>query len=213
VENGRPATAAGPALRARFPARIRPTTPSLATFETVPPEPLLAEAADAYLAAFARAPYRETEADREAFVDRVRRYSGRDGFRLVLARSGDAAVGVGLGVVAHAGDWWRDRVAEECRPEDVDRWLGDACLEFVHLAVRPEHEGAGIGGAIHDAVLAGAPAPTAVLTVDRRAERARRLYDSRGWEVLQEGVTVGEGEDLVLMGRLLQSQSKSNPPR
>jgi hypothetical protein len=173
------------------------------TFTSVPPEPVLARAGDVYLDAYARPPHGEAAADREAFIDRVRRYARRDGFRLVLASSGEDAVGVGLGVVAYPGDWWRDRVAEQLEAREVQEWLGDACLEFVHLGVRSGYEGRGIGSAIHDAVLAGRPAPVAVLTVLRRAEAARRLYARRGWTVLRDAVTVGASEGVILMARRL----------
>jgi GNAT superfamily N-acetyltransferase len=177
--------------------------PELETSDSVPPEPLLARAADAYLDAFSRPPYLETDDSRTAFVDRLRRYESRGGFRLALACQDDEVPGLALAVVARPGDWYRERVAEQLDEAEVDEWLGDSCLELVHLAVRPDREGHGIGGALHDAVLTGAPADTAILTVHPEGRRARRLYERRGWRVLRERVSIGAARDFILMTRRL----------
>jgi GNAT superfamily N-acetyltransferase len=176
----------------------------LATYVSVPDAGIVARVADAYLDVFSLAPYDETEDDRAAFVDRVQRMGRRHGFRLIVAWDGEIAAGLGLAAVAHPGDWWRDRVAECLEQGEVDEWLGDACLELVHLAVRPPRQGNGIGGAIHDALLEGVSAPTAVLTVHPAAAPARRLYARAGWIVLRDAVTVGVSRDVVLMARRLR---------
>jgi GNAT superfamily N-acetyltransferase len=138
---------------------------------TEPPADLLDNAESVYAAAFAEAPYREGPAEAAAFRARVLRYAAeRDGFRLVVVDDAGPA-GVGLAVLARPGDWWRDRVAAALDPDpDADpdaalagRWLGDACLEVVHLAVHPRARGRGLGRLVHDLLIAGAPAPTAVL--------------------------------------------------
>jgi GNAT superfamily N-acetyltransferase len=158
---------------------------------TEPPADLLDSAESVYAAAFAEAPYREGPAEAAAFRARVLRYAAeRDGFRLVVVDDAGPA-GVGLAVLARPCDWWRDRVAAALDADtdpDADpdaalagRWLGDACLEVVHLAVHPRARGRGLGRLVHDLLIAGAPAPTAVLTCDPRAEPARHLYTARGW--------------------------------
>jgi ribosomal protein S18 acetylase RimI-like enzyme len=178
------------------------------THTAVPPDAVLTAAADAYIDVFAQPPYGETAADRQAFLDRVRRYAQRDGFRLVLASTEEAiVVALALVVVAHPGDWFRDRVAEQLDPSEVAEWLGDSCLELVHLAVRPAYSRRGIGLAVYDAALAGCPAPTAILTVHPAAGPARRLYARQGWTVLRERVTIGAGEGVILMGRSLATLS------
>ena len=175
--------------------------------DRLPPEPVVAAAADAYLEGFAGPPYFETADDRTEFIDRLRRYDSRDGFRLVLARDGRGdghggrIVGIGLAVVARAGDWWRDRVAEALGTQDTERWLGDPVLEVVHLAVVPAARERGVGGAIHDAMLAGADAPMAVLSVRLDAEAARSLYRARGWRILRERISIAGREDVTLMVR------------
>jgi GNAT superfamily N-acetyltransferase len=177
--------------------------PEIAVHTALPTDAEIDRAADAYLAGFSGPPYFETEASRADFRDRVRRYAGRDGFRLVVASEGGAATGVGLAVIGHPGDWWRDQVAAQLSPAEVAEWLGDAVLEVVNLAVRPGSRGRGLGAAMLAALLANAPAPTAVLTADSRATPARNLYATRGWIVLREQIRIGGGEPAALMVRRL----------
>jgi GNAT superfamily N-acetyltransferase len=173
--------------------------PRIAVHTSLPTSVEIERAADAYLAGFSGAPYFETEASRAGFVDRVRRYAGRDGFRLVVASEGDAAAGVGLAVIGHPGDWWRDQVAAQLSRRDVDEWLGTSVLEVVNLAVRPEWRGRGLGARVLAALVAGATTSSAVLTVDTRATPARTLYTTRGWIVLRDRIAIGDGEPATLM--------------
>jgi len=171
------------------------------TYRTLRDEDVIEAAADLYLAAFSRPPYGETAIDRAGFIDRVRRYAGRDGFRLATASDGTGISGLVLAVVAHPGDWYREELAGQLTSAEVDRWLGERCLEVVHLAVRPAAEGQGIGSRLLGAVVADAQAPTGVLTVDPRADRARRLYAHQGWQVVREDVTIGERGPMELRAR------------
>jgi ribosomal protein S18 acetylase RimI-like enzyme len=171
--------------------------------ETLPTDAVIERAADAYLAGFSGPPYFETEADRFGFIDRVRRYALRDGFRLAIASIDDSPVGVGLAVIGRPGDWWRDQVASQLTETEVRTWLGEGALELVNLAVRPERRGLGVGAALHDALLARPPVPTAVLTADVAATPARHLYASRGWSVLREPFAIAGGEPVVLLVRRL----------
>jgi GNAT superfamily N-acetyltransferase len=152
-------------------------------FIGVPPEPALTAARTIYAAAFGQPPYNEGSEQADAFVTRVRRYAAeRDGLRLVLV---DEAA-VALAVLARPGDWWRDRAAEAVGPAQTARWIGDLCLEVVHLAVRPDRQGRGLGRLTHDLLLAGSPAPTALLTCSPQAKPAYNLYRSRGWTTFNE---------------------------
>jgi GNAT superfamily N-acetyltransferase len=176
-------------------------TVDVSVFKELPTEDLIERAADCYIASFREPPYNEPEDARQGFVDRLRRYSARDGFVLAVAADGDDVVGIALAVTAHPGDWWRDTVAQQLAVGEQRDWLGDSCLEFVHLAVVPSRQGSGIGGLLHDAVLTSSTAATAVLTVDRQVERAYRLYLNRGWTVLRDAITVGAGTEMTLMAR------------
>jgi GNAT superfamily N-acetyltransferase len=155
---------------------------------STPPDKLLREAVTVYRAAFGQPPYGETAELAAEFAERVRRYAReRDGFRFVTARSDDRQlVALALAVWARPGDWWRDKVASAISPELAGRWLGGLCQEIVHLAVTPRAQGSGAGRLVHDVLIAGRPARTAVLSVHPLAVPAQRLYLSRGWTILTE---------------------------
>jgi GNAT superfamily N-acetyltransferase len=180
-------------------------TVAIEVHATVPSRDRLLSAAEAYIATFSRPPYDEPPSARDAFLERVERYSQRDGFALALAIDGGQVSGLALAVTAHPGDWWRDQVAANLSPVEIDRWLGEATLELVHLAVVPVAQGHGVGGRLHDEILAGSSCSSGILTVDPRAMPARRLYDSRGWIVVRESALVGTSSGAILMGRRLNA--------
>jgi GNAT superfamily N-acetyltransferase len=147
---------------------------------------VLREAVAVYHAAFAQPPYGETAEMAEEFAERVQRYAReREGFRLVTAADDDGQmIAVALAVLARPGCWWRDKVAGAVSPPLAVSWLGELCQEVVHLAVVPGAQGQGVGRLVHDVLIAGRPAPAAVLSVHPEAEPAQRLYLGRGWTIL-----------------------------
>jgi GNAT superfamily N-acetyltransferase len=186
---------------------------SIAIYESLPPDDVIELAGDAYLAGFSGPPYFETMEDRAAFVERVRRYATRVGFRLALAIIDDAPAGVGLAVIGRPGDWWRDQVVSRIEPAEAARWFGDGVLELVHLAVRPEDRGRGLGAALHDALLANASVPTAALSADPAPTPARHLYEKRGWVVLRDSMSIGVGPPVALLVRDLPALRNEAAPR
>jgi GNAT superfamily N-acetyltransferase len=153
---------------------------------TVPDAGQIRDARACYAAAFAQAPYHETEEQAAALDERLLRYATtRDGFRLVIARAPDGQpAGMALAVLARPGDWWRDQAEAALTGEQAARWLGEVCLEVVHVAVLPGVQRQGIGRAMHDVLISGPPAPTGLLSCHPEAIAAQRLYLSRGWTVL-----------------------------
>lgn len=121
----------------------------------------------------------------------------REGFRLVTAECEDELVGFGWGYTGQRGQWWADRVAGALGA-DADEWIGGH-LEFVELAVLPAHQGRGLGGLLHDALLRDLPHERALLQTDADSRSAgHRLYTARGWDV------VGRlPEEKVVMGKRL----------
>jgi GNAT superfamily N-acetyltransferase len=105
-----------------------------------------------------------------------------------------------LAVLAGPGTWWRDQVAEAVL-EHAERWLGERCLEIVHVAVTPAAQGRGVGRLVHDVLIAGSPAPTAVLSCHPEAVPAQRLYLSRHWTVLTKSFQLGGNVPHWLMAR------------
>jgi GNAT superfamily N-acetyltransferase len=172
----------------------------------MPKASTLREAVAVYHAAFARPPYGETAEMAEEFAERAQRYAReREGFRLVTAHQDDGKmIAIALAVLARPGGWWRDQVASAIPQPLADRWLGDLCQEIVHVAVIPDAQGRGIGRLVHDVLIAGRPAPTAVLSVHPRAEPAQRLYESRGWTILTREFRTQPGQLAYwVMGRQL----------
>ena len=153
---------------------------------TVPDAGALREAVAVYHAAFAQPPYDETAEMAEALAEKVERYAReREGLRLATVRDDDGRMtAIGLAVLARPGTWWRDKVAGALPQPVADQWLGELCLEVVHLAVIPAAQGRGTGRLVHDVLIAGRPAPTAVLSVHPEGVPAQRLYQGRGWTTL-----------------------------
>ena len=173
---------------------------------SVPDARTLREAVAVYHAAFAQPPYGETAEMAEALTERVQRYAReREGFRLVTAARDDGQlIAIALAVLARPGGWWRDKVAGALPPPLAGSWLGELCQEVVHLAVIPQAQGQGVGRLVHDVLIAGRPAPTAVLSVHPEAEPAQRLYQGRGWTTLtREFRTQPEQPASWVMGRRL----------
>ena len=74
----------------------------------------------------------------------------------------------------------------------------------MELGVAPEYRGRGIGGRLHDELLATASGTTAVLSTERSNERARRFYAKRGWKTLLEEISFGAGyPPFVVLGKRL----------
>jgi ribosomal protein S18 acetylase RimI-like enzyme len=161
---------------------------------TAPDAPTMTEAVGVYVAAFGQPPYGEDAAAGAAFAERVGRYArDRAGFRFILARDdGGVPAGTCLAVVAHPGDWWREQAAAGLNPATTRRWLGESCLEVVHVAVAPARQRQGLGRLMLDVLVAGRPAPTGVLSCHPEAAAAQGLYLSQGWTVLTKDFSAGQ---------------------
>ena len=126
-----------------------------------------------------------------SFAELAREHAARDGFRAAAAFDEETLVGFTYGCHGRPGQWWYDHVARALAPDERRRWL-DASFELVELHVRPDHQGRGLGAALHDLLLAGVRRATAVLSTPAVEGRAMLLYRARGWQVLAEG-TLFEG--------------------
>jgi ribosomal protein S18 acetylase RimI-like enzyme len=172
----------------------------------VPDPQTLQDAVAVYHAAFSQPPYGETAEAARGFADRVHRYAAeREGCRLVTARDDTGQMtAIGLAVLARPGNWWRDQAAAAIPGPLAGRWIGDLCLEVVHLAVIPAAQGRGNGRLVHDVLIAGRPAPTAILSVHPEAGAAQRLYQGRGWTTLTADFRTQPAQPRYrLMGRQL----------
>jgi ribosomal protein S18 acetylase RimI-like enzyme len=115
----------------------------------------------------------------------VPRHLERDGFRFLAEHDDEGTLaGIAYGYRGAAGQWWHDLVAEAMDEAARARWLAPGHFELVELAVRPDLRRRGIGGRLHDALLDGLDAPTAVLSTETDNEPALALYGARGWQVV-----------------------------
>jgi ribosomal protein S18 acetylase RimI-like enzyme len=141
------------------------------------------------------------DASRDRIAEILPRHLGRDGFRFHGAFAGDRVVGFVYGYLGGPGQWWHDRVVTALGREASARWLPPGHFEFTELHVRPEWQRRGIGGRLHDALLAGVDAPTAVLSTQTDNEPAIALYSGRGWQVIMPSLDFGSGRPFLIMGK------------
>ncbi len=124
----------------------------------------------------------------------VPRHLERDGFRFVAEHDEtDRLAGLAYGYRGAAGQWWHDCGAAALDEATRARWLAPAHFELEELAVRPDLRRRGIGGRLHDALLDGLDAPTAVLSTEVENEPAQALYRGRGWQVVVPEIDFGPG--------------------
>lgn len=161
---------------------------------------LAAEAADIFAAALG---YGQFEPRVLSFPTITRQHAERVGFRAFGAFDTGRLVGFAHGYAGAPGQWWHDAVAARLDPEQRRRWLGDT-FELVELHVRPECQGQGTGGRLHDLVLTGLPQRTAVLSTRRGETPAMALYRKRGWQVvIDEMLFAGNPAPFRILGKEL----------
>jgi ribosomal protein S18 acetylase RimI-like enzyme len=135
----------------------------------------------------------------------VPRHLARPGFRLVAEHDEwGRLAGLAYGYTGAPGQWWHDLVAEALDEAARTHWLRPEHFEFVELAVRPDLRRRGIGARLHDGLLFGLAAPTAVLSTEVENEPAIRLYAGRGWKVVVPEIDFGPGyPPFLVMGKEL----------
>ena len=132
--------------------------------------------------------------------DRLVQQAGNPDFRLCVAVEGADAVGFAYGYSSVPGGWWRQSVAASLGGHAWNRWLDD-CFEFAELAVVPEFQSQGIGGRLHDTLLAGLQQSTSLLSTQKANLSALSFYKARGWIVLNDWMMFSNRtEPYVIMG-------------
>lgn len=156
---------------------------------------------DAYAAAFEGPPYDEGASARRRFAPRWAAHRAAPGWRGVAAWRDGVLVGFGYGHALVPGLSWSDTLVAHLAPSTRTKWTEDAFL-LCELAVRPEHQGQGVGSTLRDALLAEAPHATALLTtLDDRTNAGARLYARRGWRRLSAPfVAPGYAHRYVVLG-------------
>ena len=132
----------------------------------------------------------------------LERHARREGFTFLAAREEGVLAGFTYGYRGSRGDWWHDLVWAAMDDEERVRWLTPGHFEYVELHVRPDRQGRGLGGRLHDALLARQEqSRTAVLSTQVDNERALRLYRGRGWRVVVPRLDFGSGRLFSILGR------------
>lgn len=142
-----------------------------------------------YREAFKPPPYNKPEAEIDEFARALTTQFEREGYKFVAAFGGnpERLVGFAYGYACLPERWWYQQVQPDLPQEIAERWLEDS-FNFVEIAVDPQFQGQGLGGRLHDRLLAGLPYARAVLSTLQADTAAQRLYRGRGWVVLQENL-------------------------
>lgn len=167
-------------------------------------EPVTPDTLDGYTGAIQHVYQRAfdtTHDQAEAFIQKaLARHRTYPGFRGYLALDDGRVVGFVYGYHSTRGGWWHSTIRSTLVANGHASWLDDA-FEFVELAVDPDHQGRGIGGRLHDAILDGVTERTALLSTGVAPSNAHHLYASRGWQTLiPEFRFTRVGDSAVIMG-------------
>lgn len=184
---------------------------SLIPFSAADLPGLLEGIAAVYQRAFEQPPYSQGQGDRVAFEAAVQRHAERRGFcgYWACGRRNELA-GFAYGYTGAPGQWWYDIVAPALGPQQVREWLSDY-FEFVELAVDPAYQGQGIGGRLHDTLLACTHHATAALTTAQAETPALFLYRKRGWvTLLNHFLFPGDTLFRQIMGKKLDAARSKN---
>jgi GNAT superfamily N-acetyltransferase len=145
------------------------------------------------------------ERDREVTKANFMGYTGFEEFHGFVARAGGEYTGVAFGARSRPGRWWHDQVTPVLgvdHPALQDAW------RLMELAVIESHQGQGIGGLLHDALLEKQPCPRVLLSTGVGNERARRMYERRGWYYVHASVDFpGESYPYAIMGKEIEGRS------
>ena len=108
------------------------------------------------------------------------RHRFRADYRLAVAEEVGDVVGFAWGYTGELGQYWPDLVGTRLGAL-ASGWVGGH-FEFVELAVAPRAQRRGLGGRLHDALVAGVPHDRALLgTSADPTDPAVALYRRRGW--------------------------------
>ncbi|MFE6839467.1 GNAT family N-acetyltransferase [Streptomyces sp. NPDC057705] len=137
-----------------------------------------------YQEVYAEPPYREGPQDAVDFLARARRQATRDGFRLVMARTGGGEVaGFAYGFWLPADTRWWSAMREPLGDAFVEE-TGRRTFNLAELAVRREWRRQGIAAESHRRLMSGLEAERIVLTVrpEPEAAPAQTAYGAWGYQ-------------------------------
>lgn len=174
----------------------------LGPIELAQRDALEASVAEVYASAFAGPPYEEGSSAKGRFLSRWRAQRSMPGWTGVGAWAEGLLVGLAYGHAARRGVPWVDALLAQLTPTGRTKWGEDAFL-FCELAVMQDHQGRGVGGRLHDALIQKVGHATALLTtLDDPSTAGARLYRARGWRQVSARPYVAPGypHHYVVMG-------------
>ena len=157
----------------------------------------------------------------------MRRHAGYPGFRALQILAGGQGeggcrrmLGFSYGFHGEPGQWWYDAVsavlARTLGVELASQWLADS-LEIAEVHVRTDEQRGGLGTRMLNALTAGRPERTAMLSTPDRDTTARRLYRRMGFADLVTGYSFpGGSPPYAVMGAVLPLRDQAapaSPPR
>ncbi len=144
-----------------------------------------------YRDAFGTPPYSKGEDEVAGFSRFLPEHAGRKGFRLVVAkdRGSGEFLGFAYGHENAPGQGWHEAVAPLAPPQLVAAWLVGS-FRLAEMALMTKAQGQGIGGLLHDCLLAGVPYQKGVLSTMAAETNAYRLYRKRAWQVLLDNLLI-----------------------
>lgn len=167
------------------------------------PVKLSDELTEIYAAAFASAPYRKSPRESAAFAVGYEGITRRQAFKLVVAWDNQKPVGFAFGYHLRPEYGWHKVLGPFLTQAGHSKWLEDAfCL--AEMAVNPDYWGQGIGGQLHDILLADSKSTHFLLsTMQSNETNAVHMYTGRGWQVLLDNIWVSEVDrNYMVMGRV-----------
>jgi ribosomal protein S18 acetylase RimI-like enzyme len=131
-------------------------------------------------------------------------HMSRQGYMGFAAVADDVTVGFAFGSDSLAGQWWHEKVLlnldEECDDVLQDAWV------LTQLNVLQAYRNAGIGGLLHDALIAAQTRTHLLLSTPVSNHAAQRFYQRRGWRTLHAGFCFSKGMEPFMILHLPRVQ-------
>lgn len=138
-------------------------------------------------------------------IEQFKRHMDYKGFRgYICLNENKNPEGFTYGYSSQSGQYYRELLAKHLEPELANEWLAN-CFELVEICVHPSMGKKGIGSLLHDSLLKDIPFKTSVLTTQQSNLAARKLYDKKGWIVIDDSFFPNENtkERYLIFGKKL----------
>lgn len=142
-----------------------------------------------YRQAFRSFPYNKREDEVIDFDQSLPAHIRKTDFRIVVAfeTQTEAIRGFAYGYASTPTDLFNRELAKITQPDLISTWLSNS-FRVVEMAIKPEIQGQGIGGALHNQLLQGLPYKKAILATMAAETNAYQMYRKRGWQILRDEI-------------------------